>query len=77
MFPSPLMISGIHTLLRQKQSISPLDGNAVPRVLVVGREPGGMRTLADFAVDDFLEGIDALRGVGRVGDVHKMHAGGR
>lgn len=33
-----------------------------------------MRAFADFAIDDFLESIDALGRVCRVGDVHKMHA---
>ena len=49
----------------------------MPRVLVVGREPSGVRALADFAVDDLFECVDALRRVRRVGDVHKMHAAGR
>ena len=61
------------TLLRQKQSISLLNRHPVPRVLVVRREPSRMRALAHFAVDDFFQRVDALRGVGWVGDVHEMH----
>jgi hypothetical protein len=63
-----------HTLLGQKQSISLLNRNAMPRVLVIRRKPGRMRALADFAVDDFLQSVDALGGVRGVGDEHKMHA---
>jgi hypothetical protein len=33
-----------------------------------------MRALADFAVDDLLERVDALRRVRGVGDEHEMHA---
>lgn len=33
-----------------------------------------MRTLAHLAIDDFLERIDALGRVLRVGNVHEMHA---
>ena len=32
-----------------------------------------MRTLADFAVDDFLKRVDALGRVLWVGDEHEMH----
>jgi hypothetical protein len=46
----------------------------VPRVLVVGRKAGRVRALADLAVDDFLQRVDALGRVLRVGDKHKMHA---
>jgi hypothetical protein len=35
-----------------------------------------MRALADFAIDDLLQRVDALGRVCRVGDVHKMHAVG-
>lgn len=48
----------------------------MPRVLVVGRETRGMRTLADLAIDDFFQRVDALGRVGRVGDVHEMHGDG-
>lgn len=34
-----------------------------------------MRALADLAVDDFLECVDALGRVLRVGHEHEMHAG--
>jgi len=63
-----------HTLLRQKQSIALLNRNPVPAVLVVGRETGRVRALADFAVDDLFQRVDALGRVRRVGDVHEMHA---
>lgn len=63
-----------HTLLCQKQSVALLDGDPVPRVLVVGRETSGMRALADFAIDDLLQRVDALGRVLRVGNVHEMHA---
>jgi hypothetical protein len=62
-------------LLGQEQSIALLDGDPVPRVLVVRGETSGMRALADFAVDDFLERVDALGWVLRIGDEHEMHAG--
>jgi hypothetical protein len=64
----------VPTLLGQKQSIALLNGNPVPRVLVVGGETGRVRALADFAVDDLLERVDALGRVLRVGDKHEMHA---
>jgi len=64
------------TLLRQKQSIALLNRHPMPRVLVVRGETGRMRALADFAVDDFLERVDALGRVERVGDEHEMHAVG-
>lgn len=63
-----------HTLLGQKQTVALLDGDAMPRVLVVWREPGGVCALADLAIDDFFERVDALARVLRVGDVHEMHA---
>jgi hypothetical protein len=62
------------TLLRQEQVVALLDGNPVPRVLVVGRETRRVRALADLAVDDFFERVDALGRVLRVGDKHEMHA---
>lgn len=34
-----------------------------------------MGALADFAIDDLLERVDALGRVRRVGNVHEMHAG--
>jgi hypothetical protein len=33
-----------------------------------------MRALADFAIDDFFERVDALARVLRVGNEHEMHA---
>ena len=33
-----------------------------------------MRALADFAIDDLLQRVDALGRVRRVGNVHEMHA---
>jgi hypothetical protein len=63
------------TLLGQEQSVALLDGDPMPRVLVVGRETSGMRALADLAVDDFLQRVDALGRVLRVGDEHEMHTG--
>jgi hypothetical protein len=65
-----------HTLLCQEQAVALLDGDPVPRVLVVGREAGGVRALAHFAVDDLFQRVDALGWVRRVGDVHEMHAVG-
>jgi hypothetical protein len=65
-----------HTLLCQEQAVALLDGDPVPRVLVVGREAGGMRALADLAVDDLFQRVDALGWVRGVGDVHEMHAVG-
>jgi hypothetical protein len=62
------------TLLCQKQSISLLDRDPVPRVLVIGRETGRVGALGDLAVDDFLERVDALRWVLRVRNEHEMHA---
>lgn len=64
------------TLLCQKKSVALLDGNAVPAVLVVGREAGRVRALGDLSVDDLLQGVDALGRIRGVGDVHEMHGGG-
>lgn len=63
-----------HTLLRQKKTVSLLNRNPVPAVLVVGREARRVRALADLAINHFLERVDALRRVRRVGNVHEMHA---
>jgi hypothetical protein len=65
------------TLLCQKQAIALLDGDPVPRVLVIGREPRWVGRLGDFAVNDLFERVDALGRVLRVGDKHKMHAARR
>jgi hypothetical protein len=35
-----------------------------------------VRALGDLAVDNLLEGVDALRRVLGIGDVHEMHGGG-
>lgn len=63
------------TLLCQEQSVALLNGHAVPRVLVVWGESGGVCALADFAIDDLLERVDTLSWVRRIGNEHKMHAG--
>jgi hypothetical protein len=65
------------TLLCQEQSVALLDGDPVPRVLVVGRKPCWVGRLGDFAVNDLFERVDALGRVLRVGDKHEMHAAGR
>jgi len=40
-------------------------------VLIIGREPGGMRGLCDSSVQHLFEGVDALALA--VEGVHKMH----
>jgi hypothetical protein len=67
-------VPGPLTLLRQKQTVSLLDGDAVPRVLVVGREARGVGALGDLAINDLAQRVDALGRVLGVGDVHQMHA---
>lgn len=57
-------------LLCQEQPISLLDRNAMPRVLVIRGEACRVRALANFAVDDLLERVDALGRVCRIGNVH-------
>jgi len=64
------------TLLCQQKSIALLDSNAVPAVLVVGREASRVSALGDLSVNDLLEGVDTLGRIRRVGDVHEMHSGG-
>jgi hypothetical protein len=59
------------TLLSQKQSISLLQRNAVPRVLIIWRESRRVCGLGDFASNDLLQRVDTLaRGIE---SVHKMH----
>lgn len=62
-------------LLRQKQPIAPLQRHALPGVLVIGGETGGVSGLGDAAVDDLLERVDAVAGGGVV-VVVKMHCDG-
>lgn len=71
-----VLSQGVRTLLCQEQSVALLDGDTVPRVLVVWGETGWVRALADLAVDDLLERVDALGRVRWVWDVHEMHARG-
>ena len=59
------------TLLCNKQSISPLQGNAVSRVFIIWGETRWVGGLGDFARDDLFEGVDA--DAFRVEGVHKMH----
>lgn len=72
--PCPLGVREELTLLRQKQSVSLLQCNAMSGVLVIWREARRVCRLGDLARDDLLEGIDTLASA--VDGVHEMHDGG-
>lgn len=63
-----------HTLLGKEETESPLQGDPLAGVLVVGGEAGRVRRLGDLAVEDLLQGVDAVAVLTL--DVHEMHFAG-
>lgn len=62
------------TLLSEEETESPLQGNPLAGVLVVGREAGRVGGLGDLAVEDLLQRVDAVAVLAL--DVHQMHGSG-
>jgi len=61
-------------LLGDEKTVALLEGDAVSRVLVVGREASRVCGLCDLGASDLLQGVDTLA-LG-IESVHQMHIGG-